>query len=294
MDICISYFLAASYLYLYTALCIFYFLPPAAVRRPRPRASLKFSPSLYGFRVTRGTWDPAKTTYDLVLENGLFESPLQLLRLRANIEAQARLDWTRETHAMRVDSLQPYVHTAAAAQHKWQVAAAQVRTGTRTTNRRARRARLPSGGDSAHPSRAVTVCSSTHQRQLHVPAPLTTGKLTTPPKPRTREWPFRAAPAAPVVASKSIVTLMVAEQSVPHSRWRLHTDNHVLLGDALESPARSKKHAHEVFPWRARLRASWRVRRDPDKWMREEEIFAGRSRRGADRRAASEIGWQPS
>jgi len=31
---------------------------------------------------------------------------------------------------------------------------------------------------------------------------LTTGKVTTPPKPRTRKWPLRAAPAAPEPASK--------------------------------------------------------------------------------------------
>ena len=33
-------------------------------------------------------------------------------------------------------------------------------------------------------------------------APLTTRKLKSPPKPRTRKWPFGAAPAAPAAASE--------------------------------------------------------------------------------------------
>ncbi len=139
--------------------------------------------------------------------------------------------------------------TATRPRRKWQ-AAAQVRTSTRKTNRRAR---SPSAATQrargSNPSRAVTrYAAAPHQRQLHAPAPLTTRDLTTPPKPRTREWPFRDAPAAPVVVSKSTVTSMMAEQSVPHSGNTMALA-HEQSRAALESPCHSRRSmAMRYFP----------------------------------------------
>ena len=66
----------------------------------------------------------------------------------------------------------------------------------------------PSGGDSARPGlepeprRLLHAARHAARSELHAPAPLDTGKVATPPKPRTREWPFLAAPAAPAAASQ--------------------------------------------------------------------------------------------
>ena len=110
-----------------------------------------------------------------------------------------------------------------------------------------RRLRLSAPGARTRAARSHDM-QQHHQRQLHVPAPLTTRNVATPPKPRTREWPFRDAPAAPVVVSKSTVTSMMAEQSVPHSGNTMALA-HEQSRAALESPCHSRRSmAMRYFP----------------------------------------------